>query len=419
MRAAMRFGADAIYFACDRFGMRARSDNFSLSDLPFLMEEVHAAGVKAYTTVNTIMSPEDMRDLPQYVDALAKAQVDGIIVGDAGAFSLIKQRAPQIPLHISTQMSVSNAEAACFWYEAGATRVVVAREMSLKDIEHMRKNTPLDLELEAFVHGAMCVAYSGRCLLSAATTGRSGNKGACAQSCRWRYALVEEKRPGEYFQIDEDERGTYILNSEDMNMIEHLDELADAGISSFKIEGRNKRAFYVATVVAAYRSILDGGSLDNATHELLTISHRPYGTGFYFDEAHQTPQRDGYIRECVHVATVEECIAQQDGMYKITVRCHNRFSPDDNLGVLSPHQKSRMVQTGALELYMPKDHGRPFVERGTLSLEEVRELGQLVKVDVANRSKEHYVFYLNEPLQPGDYLRRETYDAEREVVNRE
>lgn len=416
LRAALRFGADAVYFACDKFGMRARSDNFKLEDLPALMQEVHGQGARAYTTVNTIMTPSDMRELPRYIDALAQVGVDGIIVGDAGTFSLIKKHAPQIPLHISTQMSISNAEAARFWYEAGAQRVVVAREMSLEDIADLRANTPPDLEIEAFVHGAMCVAYSGRCLLSAVTTGRSGNRGACAQSCRWSYALVEEKRPGEFFEIEEDTRGTYILNSEDMNMIAHLDELTKAGISSFKIEGRNKRAFYVATVVAAYRSVLDGGSVENAQKELLSISHRPYGTGFYFDDPDQTPNRDGYIRECVHVGTIEACEEQSDGSYRITARCHNRFAPFDDLGVLSPHRKVRMIQTGPLELYLPLDNGRPFVERGTLSLDEVKAQGRLIPVEVANRSKEHYVFYQDRPLEVGDYLRRKTYDAEREVA---
>lgn len=412
-RAAMRFGADAIYFACDRFGMRARSDNFALDEVPRLVQEAHAQGVKTYTTLNTIMDGADMLELPRYVESLAQAGVDGLIVGDAGAFALARRVAPELPLHISTQMSVSNAEAATFWYEAGATRVVVAREMSLEGIAELRRNTPPELQIEAFVHGAMCVAFSGRCLLSAATTGRSGNRGECAQSCRWSYALMEEKRPGQYFEIEEDVRGSYILNAEDMNMIEHLQELADAGVTSFKIEGRNKRAFYVATVVGAYRSVLDGGSVEEAQRELLSISHRPYGTGFYYGQPNQTPNRDGYVRECVHVATIEECEPSEEGKWRITARCHNRFAPDDDLGVLSPYQAPRTIKVGPLQMHMPNDGGAPFVERGELSLEQVRELSKLVDVEVANRSKEHYVFFLDEPLQVGDYLRRRTYESER------
>ncbi len=409
----MRFGADAIYFACDRFGMRARSDNFALDEVPLLVEEAHAQDVRAYTTLNTVMDEADMHALPHYVECLAQAGVDGLIVGDAGAFALAHRVAPELPLHISTQMSVSNAEAATFWYEAGATRVVVAREMSLADIAELRRNTPPDLQIEAFVHGAMCVAFSGRCLLSAATTGRSGNRGECAQSCRWSYSLVEEKRPGQYFDIEEDVRGSYILNAEDLNMIAHLQELADAGVSSFKIEGRNKRAFYVATVVGAYRSVLDGGSVEDAEAELLSISHRPYGTGFYFGQPNQTPNRDGYVRECVHVGTIEKCEACEDGTWRITARCHNRFAPDDELAVLSPHRAVRTIQVGPLRMHAPADGGAPFVERGDLTLREVEEQGQLVDVDVANRSKEHYVFFLDEPLQVGDYLRRRTYESER------
>jgi putative protease len=299
-----------------------------------------------------------------------------------------------------------NAEAARMWHELGAARVVCAREMSVADIAEMRANTPPELEIEAFVHGAMCVAYSGRCLLSAAMTGRSGNKGACAQSCRWSYALVEEQRPGEYFEIEEDVRGSFILNAQDLNMIEHLDELAAAGVDSFKIEGRNKQAFYVATVVGAYRSVLDGGDVDRANRELYTISHRPYSTGFYYGRALQTPERDGYVKECLHVATVEECVSLDAGRFCVTVLCHNRFAVGDELEVVSPHMPARAFTVGQLVRLAPADGGKPFVERGDLSLQEVRAHSFEQSEQVANRSKEHYLFDCDIELIPGDYLRK-------------
>jgi len=296
------------------------------------------------------------------------------------------------------------------WYELGARRVVCAREMSLADIAEMRANVPDDLEIEVFVHGAMCVAYSGRCLLSAAMTGRSGNKGACAQSCRWSYALVEEQRPGEYFEIEEDTRGTFILNAQDLNMIEHLDDLANAGVNSFKIEGRNKQAFYVATVVGAYRSVLDRGNaaVEAANRELYTISHRPYSTGFYYGRAEQTPERDGYVKECLHVATVEECVqlGEEDGRWRITALCHNRFEQDSELEVVTPRGVGEKLTVSSLVRLAPSDGGKPFVERGDLPLDEVRGLSYEQPELVANRSKEHYLFESAIPLEPGDYLRK-------------
>lgn len=292
------------------------------------------------------------------------------------------------------------------WYEMGARRVVCAREMSLADIAEMRRSIPDDLEIEAFVHGAMCVAYSGRCLLSSVMTGRTANKGACAQSCRWSYALVEEQRPGEYFEIEEDTRGTYILNAQDMNMIRHLDELASAGVDSFKIEGRNKQAFYVATVVGAYRRVLDGGDVDRAEAELYTISHRPYSTGFYFGRALQTPERDGYVKECLHVATVEECEPAGEGAWRVTVMCHNRFARGDELETVSPGKNSRSFTVGDIVRWAPIDGGKPFVERDPMSLADVKSLAYEQPEQVANRSKEHYSFDVPIRLEVGDYLRR-------------
>ena len=406
LKAAIRYGADAVYLACDKFGMRARAANFALDEMPEVVAYAHDRGVAVHVTLNTLMDARDIAELPSYMEALDAAGVDAFIIGDLGAFSLARRHAPRVDVHVSTQASVMNAEAARMWYELGAKRVVCAREMSVQDIAQLRANTPADLQIEAFVHGAMCVAYSGRCLLSAVMTGRSGNKGACAQSCRWSYALVEEQRPGEYFEVEEDVRGSFVLNAQDLNMIEHLDDLVKAGVDSFKIEGRNKQAFYVATVVSAYRSVLDGGDVAAAARELLTISHRPYSTGFYYGRATQTPERDGYVKECLHVATVEGCVAVGESAWRVTVLCHNRFERGDELEVVSPSGPGCAVTVGPLVRLAPADGGKPFVERGGLSLDEVRQLSYEQAESVANRSKEHYLFECGIPLEPGDYLRK-------------
>ena len=307
LEAALRFGADAVYLACDRFGMRQRAENFALADIPDAVRLAHDAGAAVHVTLNTLMDADDIDALPGYLEALADAGVDAFIVSDLGAFTLAQEHAPGVALHVSTQASVANAAAARRWHDMGAARVVCAREMGIEDIACLRADAPRELEIEAFAHGAMCVAVSGRCLLSAAMTGRSGNKGHCSQSCRWSYALVEEKRPGEYFPIEEDVRGSFVLNAQDLCMIDHLDDLATAGVDSIKLEGRNKKAFYVATVVHAYRAVLDGADPASVHDDLLAISHRPYGTGFYYGQPNQTPERDGYVKECLHVATVTAC----------------------------------------------------------------------------------------------------------------
>ena len=407
LKAAIRYGADAVYLACDRFGMRANAENFSLDDMPDVVSFAHSLGAHVYVTLNTLMGNDDIAELPAYLEALDAAGADAFIVSDMGAFSLAKRHAPHVNLHISTQASVMNAEAARMWHDLGATRIVCAREMSIYDIATLRENTPSDLGIEAFVHGAMCVAYSGRCLLSSAMTGRRANQGLCTQSCRWNYALVEETRPGQYFDIEEDTRGSYILNAQDLNMVSHLDELAAAGVSSFKIEGRNKKAFYVATVVGAYRSVLDGGSPEVAEAELLTISHRPYSTGFYYGPANQTPDDSGYEFECVHVATVEACEPASDGTFKVTVLCHNRFESTDVLGVVSPHMESFELRiTSPISWLVPLDEGKLFADRDPLTYEQLRAQATETPVDVANRSREHYSFICDVPVKPGDYLRK-------------
>lgn len=391
LETALRYGADAVYLACDRFGMRQRAQNFRLEDIPSVVELAHSFGATVHVTLNTLMDADDIAALPAYLESLAAAGADAFIVSDLGAFSLAQKHAPGVALHVSTQASVSNAAAARRWHDMGASRVVCAREMSVEDIARMREDTPADLEIEAFAHGAMCVAVSGRCLLSAAMTGRSGDKGHCSQSCRWSYALVEEKRPGEYFPIEEDTRGSYVLNARDLCMIDHLRDLASAGVGSIKLEGRNKRAFYVATVVHAYRSVLDGADPASAWDDLLAISHRPYGTGFYYGQPDQSPERDGYVKECLHAATVRDCRQAGEG-WLVEAECHNRFCEGDELEALRPRLPLARIRVAGLEwLPEPDEAGGDVVAP--------------VPVPVANRSMALYRFRSPVRLDAGDLLR--------------
>lgn len=358
LRAAVAFGADAVYLAAERFGMRARAANFRMDEIPAAVAFAHEHGVKVHVTCNILMHPDDIDGLPAFFRALDAAGVDAFIIGDLGAFAVAGEVSPRVERHVSTQASVANAAAARVWHSLGARRVVCAREMSLTDIAHLRQDTPPDLEIEAFAHGAMCMAVSGRCLISSYLTGRSGNKGHCTQPCRWSYQLEEEKRPGEFFPIEQDDRGTFIMNAKDLNMLAHLRALADAGVDSIKIEGRNKKAFYVATVVGAYRRVLDGEPPEAVADELLAVSHRPYGTGFYFSEAEQATAYDGYEQETMHVADVvasSPCHPERSAQREAEVEgfpddpqylyllCRNRFVEGDELETLVPHEPSRRL----------------------------------------------------------------------------
>lgn len=356
LRAAVAFGADAVYLAAERFGMRARAANFRMDEIPAAVAFAHEHGVKVHVTCNILMHPDDIDGLPAFFRALDAAGVDAFIIGDLGAFAVAGEVSPRVERHVSTQASVANAAAARVWHSLGASRVVCAREMSLADIARLRQDAPPDLEIEAFAHGAMCMAVSGRCLISSYLTGRSGNKGHCTQPCRWSYQLEEEKRPGEFFPIEEDDRGTFIMNAKDLNMLAHLRALADAGVDSIKIEGRNKKAFYVATVVGAYRRVLDGEPPEAVADELLAVSHRPYGTGFYFSEAEQATAYDGYEQETMHVADVvasslrhpernaqREVEGSPDDPQYLYLLCRNRFAEGDELEVLAPHESSRRL----------------------------------------------------------------------------
>lgn len=383
---AIRFGADAVYLATDRFNLRQRASNFSLEELPRAVEYAHQHGVAVHVTVNAQMHEADFEDLPHYLQAIDAAGVDAVLVSDLGALRCVKENAPHVQIHVSTQASVSNAASALTWHELGASRVVCAREMSLEDIALMRKLLPETMEIEVFVHGAMCMAISGRCLISDYLTGRSATNGHCTQPCRWNFTLEEEKRPGVHFPIEEDARGSYILNAKDMNMLSHLDKLTEIGVDSIKIEGRNKKAFYVATVVNAYRQVLDGADPEVFQHELETVSHRPYGTGFFFGPAHQTPETDAYIR--AYDWAVEVLSSEPEGdMWRVTGICRNRFWEGSELEVLAPKEPVRTIKVEGL-MHVP-EHGEPYA------------------VEVANRAMDTYSFLSPFPLAKTDIARIE------------
>ncbi len=337
LKMAVLYGADAVYLAGTAFGMRAFAGNFTPEELPQAVKFAHDHGVKAHVTVNIMPRNDEVVQLPAYLEQLDDAGVDALIVADLGAFTLAGKYAPHCERHISTQQSIANYECAQAWFDLGAQRVVLARECSLKEVAEIRKKVDPRLEIETFGHGAMCVSYSGRCLLSNYMTGRDSNRGACAQPCRYQYALMEEKRPGEYFPVYEDEKGTYILNSRDMCMIDHLKDLMDAGVDCIKIEGRAKSAYYAAIVTGAYRHVIDdiyaGREIDQVWRdEVDHVSHRIYSTGFYYGEPGQYTQHSRYIREWQIVAKVESC--DENGV--ATCSLNNKFKVGDELEVVGP-----------------------------------------------------------------------------------
>ena len=337
LKMSVLYGADSVYLAGTSFGMRSFAGNFTPEELPTAVQFAHEHGVKTHVTVNTMPRNEEICHLPAYLEQLDDAGVDALIVADMGAFTLAKKYAPHCQLHISTQQSIANYECASAWYDLGAKRVVLARELSLQEIAEIRQKVPKELEIETFGHGAMCVSYSGRCLLSNYMTGRDSNRGACAQPCRYQYALVEEKRPGEYFPVYEDEKGTYILNSRDMCTIDHLKDLMDAGIDCIKIEGRAKSAYYAAIVTGAYRHCIDavaeGREVDPVWRdEVEHVSHRVYSTGFYYGYPGQYTENSRYLREWQICAKVESC--DENGLALCSL--NNKFSQGDALEVVGP-----------------------------------------------------------------------------------
>ena len=340
LRMSLAYGADAVYLAGTDFGMRSFAGNFTPEELKQAVALCHSRGVAVHVTCNTMPRNGEIARMPEWLEYLQELGVDAAILADVGVLSLLKKHAPRVKAHISTQASVSNYQAAAAWYELGASRVILARELSLDEIREIRAKAPRELELEAFVHGAMCVSYSGRCLLSNYMTGRDANRGACAQPCRYQYALVEEKRPGEYFPIGEDEGGAYILNSRDMCMIDHIPELIDAGLDSLKIEGRAKSAYYAAVVTGAYRHAIDaalaGQPLEPVWRdEVEKVSHRPYSTGFYFGEPGQHTSHSRYVRDWQIMAVVISCAP--DGTALCELR--NKLSAGDELELVGPGLK--------------------------------------------------------------------------------
>ncbi|MBE6903963.1 MAG: U32 family peptidase [Ruminococcaceae bacterium] len=340
LETAVQFGADAVYIGGTMFGLRTASENADFEQLKYGIEYAHNHNKKVYITTNIVARNDDLKRFPNFLKQLEQTKADAVIVTDFGLFSAVRELAPKLEIHVSTQANLLNYESCNAFYKMGAKRVVLARELSFEEIAEIRAKTDKNLELEAFVHGAMCVSFSGRCLLSDYMTARSANRGNCTQPCRFKYTLMEEKRPNEYMPVFEDENGTFILNSKDLCMIEHIDKLAECGITSFKIEGRVKSEFYVATITAAYRRAIDdylSGKPFNPQliEEVCSVSHREYCKGFYFGNSiqNQVYASSSYIRECDLIALVEKYEPENN-----TVLCYhrNRFKVGEELEILEP-----------------------------------------------------------------------------------
>ena len=345
LKAAIDYGADAVYFGGEMFSLRAGAGNMTIQEMGEGVKYCHEQDKKAYLTMNIFAHNEDISELQIYVEKIRDIPFDAFIVSDPGVMMTLKDAFPEAEFHLSTQANLTNYQTALFWYRQGVRRIVLARELTFPEIREMRNSIPQDMEIEAFVQGAMCISYSGRCLLSNFMIERDANRGACAHPCRWKYSLVEEKRPGEYYPVEEDERGTYIMNSRDLCMLEHIPELAESGITSFKIEGRMKSAFYVATIVSVYRKALDqylrdpsGYRFDPAwMKELKKVSHREFTTGFYFNKPTNKDQdysSSAYTREYAFVGVVREYDAET-GIAIVEQR--NKMSLGDVLEVFGPY----------------------------------------------------------------------------------
>lgn len=337
LRMAVTYGADAVYLAGSDFGMRAFAGNFTPDQLREAVAFCHARGVKVHVTCNTMPRNDEVSRLPAWLELIADAGVDAVIMADLGVFALAGKHAPGLKRHVSTQAGVTNYEVARAWHDLGADRVILARELSLEEVAELRAKTPRELEIEAFVHGAMCVSYSGRCLLSNYMTGRDAQRGACAQPCRYKYALMEEKRPGEYFPVYEENGETFIMNSRDMCMIDHIPELMEAGVDSLKIEGRAKSAYYAAVITSAYRHAVDAAQAGVPLSpvwrdEVEKVSHRHYSTGFWFGQPGQFTEDARYIRDYQVCAVVESCAP--DGRAVCSLR--NKFRAGDTLELIGP-----------------------------------------------------------------------------------
>lgn len=347
---AVAYGADAVYLASGDFGMRAFAGNFTPEEMEGAVALCHDKGVAVHVTCNTMARNEEMDRLPAFLELLESLRVDAVIVADLGVFRMAQRYAPHVKLHMSTQAGVTNYQSACMWHELGASRVILARELSLEEVREIRARTPAELEVETFVHGAMCVSYSGRCVLSNYMTGRDAQRGACAQPCRYKYALMEEKRPGEYFPVEEDGKGAYIFSSRDMCMIDHIPELMEAGVNSLKIEGRAKSAYYAAVVTNAYRHAIDaaaeGAPLDPVWRdEVEKVSHRHYSTGFFYGQPGQHTADGRYIRQWQVVAQVESCDAAGNAVLSL----RNKFARGDELELIGPGLEPVAFQVPEME----------------------------------------------------------------------
>lgn len=344
LKIAVIFGADAVYIGGEAFGLRAKAKNFSMEEMREGIAFAHAHGVKVYVTANILAHNDDLTGVEEYFRELKELKPDALIIADPGIFQIAGRVCPEIERHISTQANNTNYETYRFWHSLGATRVVSARELSLKEIREIRDHIPEELEIETFVHGAMCISYSGRCLLSNYFTGRDANQGACTHPCRWKYAVVEEKRPGEYLPVYENERGTYIFNSKDLCMIEHIPDLMAAGIDSYKIEGRMKTALYVATVARTYRRAIDDYLQSPELYEqnlpwyrtqISNCTYRQFTTGFFYrkpDETTQIYDSNTYVKEYTYLGIVQEL--RDDGTFRIEQR--NKFSVGETIEIMKP-----------------------------------------------------------------------------------
>ncbi|MBQ9744996.1 MAG: U32 family peptidase [Clostridia bacterium] len=395
MRSAILYGADAVYLASDMFGMRAAADNFTLDELSEAVQYAHERGVKVYVTVNTMPHTKEYEILGAYLKKFDQIGVDALIISDLGVFQLTRELIPDMEIHISTQASIVSAASATAWHKLGAKRVVLARELSLAEVLEIRRNTPPTLELECFIHGSMCISYSGRCLLSNYYTGRDANRGACAQPCRWNFnnanpiTFAEEKRPEDVLSLEEYKEGSYIMSSKDMCMIEHIPELMESGIDSFKIEGRMKSAYYTSICANTYRMAMDEYIKDPLAYkfneqwlkELESVSHREYATGFFFDDPMKNPQtvsQNGYLREKAYL-----CVAKTER---------------DAEGYATFMQKNKVCEGERVELITPGKCGRGFI---------AEDLYDENGVKIPSAPHPFMLFKMKVPfdVKPGDILR--------------
>ena len=352
LKTAVIFGADAVYIGGEAYGLRAKAKNFTMEEMKRSIDFAHAHNVKVHVTANILAHNDDLKGAREYFEALKELQPDAFIIADPGMFTIAREVCPEIDIHISTQANNTNYLTYNFWYKQGARRVVSARELSLREIRQIREHIPEDMEIESFIHGAMCISYSGRCLLSSFLTGRDANRGACTHPCRWKYYLMEETRPGEYMPVFENERGTYIFNSKDLCMIEHIPEMIEAGIDSFKIEGRMKTALYVATVARTYRKAIDDyleseekyrSNMDWYREQIAQCTYRQFTTGFYFgkpDENTQIYDNSTYVRDAVYLGMIDEVL--EDGT--VIIEQKNKFCVGDVIEVMKPDGRNIPVR---------------------------------------------------------------------------